>query len=109
MSEKIYVCLYENGGLSLETRFDVDAVITNAEEFQGNMPFTVLGSVKVPVILTAYLIIAKVGTTIVYNVIEAKNEEAALSIFKSLKRNINRTVSIKRVEDLTHLIKEYYS
>lgn len=110
MSDKLYVCLGDNAGdISLQNRFDVDAVIASAEEFDGNMPFSVIGTINPKSDDTPYLIVAKNGSALIYDVIETTSEENAKSIFTAKKRWVGKQISIKSVRNLSNLIKEYYS
>lgn len=111
MQDKLYVCQGEYGGLSLQDRFDVDSMIASAEQYNGNLPYTVLGSIMTPVARTAYLLTGTIKgnrNTVVYDVVDATNEEEAKSLFLAKKRNVNRNVTIQNVRDLSNLIKQYY-
>jgi hypothetical protein len=96
--------------LELHDIYDVNNVIGDAEEFDGQMPFSVVGTVTIPTSKTPYLIIAKHGRSAhVFDVQEASSEEEAKSKFLGKKRNIGKALDVIRVRDISHLIKEYYS
>lgn len=107
---KLYVCLGDNGDLSLNDVFEVNSVIGSAEEFEGNMPYAVVGSIEVPTEETPFLIIAKHGrSSTIYDVVVAQTEEAAKTTFLGKKRNVGRDITVKVVRDLSNLVKQYYS
>lgn len=107
--EKLYVCLNDDNTLSLETRFDVDAAIKNAEEtYNSDMPFTVIGNISTPVEGKAFMIICKNNSSVFYDVITAASEEKAIEKLLSKKRFLNKNIEIKRVQDLTQIILNYY-
>jgi hypothetical protein len=112
MVDKLYVCLGDNGELSLQSRYEVDSMISNAEVFDGSMSFTVVGNLPQPVVQTPFLIIGSMlnnaQPSVVYGVVEAEDEEAAKTAFLSNKRNKTRRVKVQSVRNLTKLLKEYY-
>jgi len=110
MIDKLYVCITDNGGTLLLTKYDVEMAIKEVEESDADMNFTVVGSININSSLIPFLIVASQDKdAVVYDIIEAKNEEDAKSIFLSTKRNAKKHSIIKRVKNLNDLIKSYYA
>jgi hypothetical protein len=110
MADKLYVCLNtETFQIDLLTRTEVDGVIKDAEEFDGALPFTVVGNFVTPALDTPFLIVAAFSNSLIYDVIEAKDAESAAETFLKKKRFIGKQVKIRKVQDLTVNINEYYS
>jgi hypothetical protein len=108
------VCVADLGGsISLEPLEDVNEVISDAEEFEGAMPYTVVGTINFPIEedKTPYLVIAKypARNAVLYDTIIATNEEQAKSLFLGKKRNIGKNLEVSVVKNLSNLIKEYFS
>lgn len=109
MTEKLYVCQSIDNKLCLQTRADVDSWIKNAEEAHGSLEYTVVGSFIPAPNRTPYLITFKHGSIIGYEVVIAVGgNQGAKEHFLGLKRNIGKRIEIKRIQDLSSLIKEYY-
>jgi hypothetical protein len=108
--DKLYVCLEENNKLSIHSREEVDAVIKDVEEdYEGELPYTVVGSIITPIEEIPFLFTCTVGTVTFYEVVIADSEEKAKEKLL-LKKRIKKTkVEIKNIKNLSLLIAEYYS
>jgi hypothetical protein len=110
---KLYVCLSDNGKLSLESREEVDAVIKNAEENDGSLPFTVVGNIALPYITPSFLITYRMKGSTYYEVVEANTkEEAWEKLGKLLARRKNKSFpndfKVENTRELTSLLNQYY-
>jgi hypothetical protein len=107
-TEKLYVCQADDTSLSLQTRIDVDSWIKNAEEANGSLSYTVVGSILSGSDKPYFLLTYKNGSIIGYDVVNADNEEDAKTLFLAKKRNAGKKIEFKRIQDLSNLIKQYY-
>ena len=106
---KLYLCLDDDSKLSLEERFEVDSAIKNVEEGDGSLPYTVIGSVIVPANIPYFFIIFKNGSSIVYDLVQAADEDSAKTKVLTKKRNAGKRIEFKRVSNIAELIREYSS
>lgn len=95
--------------INLLTRMEVDSVIKSAEEFDGSIPFSVVGNIVTPVIGIPFLFIFKSGSGTFYDVIEAETKEAAEATLFSRKRYQAKGIEVKHVRDLSNVVREYYA
>lgn len=105
--EKLYLCLDDNHQLSLETRFEVDSWIKGAEEGDGSLNQTVIGSLDPENPIPYWFIIFKNGMTITYDLVNAADEASAKIKVNSKKRNAGKRIEFKRLQNLTNLIGAY--
>lgn len=106
--EKLYLCLGDDNSLSLQTRFEVDSWIKDAEEANGSLNQTVIGSLD-PSKSPYFFITFKNGSVLTYDLILAADEESAKIKVTTKKRNANKRIEFKRIQNITGLIKDYYA
>lgn len=107
--EKLYVCLGEGSKLSLHTRTEVDLVIKTIEEdYDGSMPFTVVGNILVPVEGSPFFVTYKVGNTILYDIVIGTEENKAKETLLNKKRLKGKNVTILAFRNISQLITDYY-
>lgn len=108
--DKLYLCLSDDYQLSLQTRFEVDSWIKNAEEADGSLNQTVIGSLDPSSEHKYYFLTFKKGGNIIsHDLISAGDEASAKIKVLAKKANANKRIEFKRVQDLSELIKQYYS
>lgn len=113
MNDKVYVVMSDEHKLSLQTRTEVDAWIKDAEEAEGSLAYTVLGSINIggntiPSELKFYLFTIKQENSIIYDIVEGTNEETAKAFCLKRPRYKRKHIEIKRTQELTDLINKFY-
>ena len=108
-ADKLYLCLADDNGLSLQTRFEVDSWIKDVEEADGSLNQTVIGSLDPQSKIPYFFITFKNGSVTTYDLVSAADEESAKIKVTTKKRNANKRIEFKRIQNLTSLIKDYFS
>jgi hypothetical protein len=105
---KLYLCLSDDGKLSLQTRFEVDEWIKNIEEAMGAFSQTIIGPVELPNEIPYFFIVFMNGQkTTTYDLVQAADMESAKIKVTTKKRNAGKRIDFKRVFNIADIIKEY--
>ncbi len=105
---KLYLCLGDNGHLSLETRYEVDSWLKSVEEGDSALTQTVVGSIDLNNPNPYFFVVFMMGkATTIYDVVDAADEEAARVKIASKKRYAGKLLEFKRVQNLSELTSQY--
>ncbi len=105
---RLYLCLSDNGSLSLQTRYEIDSWLTGVEEGHGSVNQTVVGSIDMDETLPYFFVVFKMGKAVtVYDVVPAADEESARIEIASKKRYAGKLLEFKRVSDISPLIAQF--
>lgn len=106
--EKLYVCLGDDNQVSIQSRFDVDMWLKHVEEGDGSLSQTVIGSLDQFSSHPHFFITFKNGSVLTYDIVTAPDEASAKIKVLTKKRNANKKIEFKRIQNLTSIIKSYF-
>lgn len=113
--DRLYVCIEEGNKLSMHTRDEIDDVIQKAEETSsGRLDFTSIGSINTQDITKKHFALlftiqGKVYMSTLYDVVQADSAEQAQAIVEQKPRFQRKSLTFRKIIDLSELINQTLS